>query len=124
MSKHKDSIYWKELIQTCRDSGLTDRQWCLQHGISCSSFYYNAKKLRNQDCELPVATGRTTAEVNHEVVRVTLFEEEPMTTAESILAEVELPAICLQMNGVHVNINNHAQASLIVTTLQTLKQLC
>jgi len=124
MSTKKNLSDWEKLIHACRSSGLTVRPWCLQKGISTSSFYYNAKKLRNQACKLAVSTGRTTTEVDHEVVRVTLLDEEPAPIAESVLAEVELPAICLQMNGVRMDINNHAQASLIAVTLQTLKQLC
>ena len=28
------------LVMECRSSGLTDRQWCMEHGISRSTFYH------------------------------------------------------------------------------------
>ena len=37
---------WLELIQECRSSGMTDRDWCDQHGIVISSFYNAVKRLR------------------------------------------------------------------------------
>ena len=42
---------WLALIQECNTSGLSNREFCRQHGISEKSFYYWLRKLRNQAAE-------------------------------------------------------------------------
>ena len=41
-------IQWAAVIQECKDSGLTNKEYCIQHGLSEKSFYYWQKKLRTQ----------------------------------------------------------------------------
>ena len=52
MSTASNDDHWLELITQCRSSGLTDRQWCIENGISASTFYISCpgfaqKSLRN-----------------------------------------------------------------------------
>ena len=42
---------WSALIQECNVSGLSNREFCRQHGISEKSFYYWLRKLRHQAAE-------------------------------------------------------------------------
>ena len=42
---------WSALIQECNASGLSNREFCRQHGISEKSFYYWLRKLRQQAAE-------------------------------------------------------------------------
>lgn len=42
---------WTTLIQECSASGLSNREFCRQHGISEKSFYYWLRKLRNEAAE-------------------------------------------------------------------------
>ena len=51
---------WLSLIQECRLSGLTDKQWCEAHQICPSNFYYQIKKFRNKACEIPKSQSKTT----------------------------------------------------------------
>lgn len=39
---------WMALITECRQSGLSDAAWCEQQGISVSSFYNAATRLRKK----------------------------------------------------------------------------
>ena len=39
---------WAAAIQECKASGLTNKEYCIQHGLSEKSFYYWQKKLRTQ----------------------------------------------------------------------------
>lgn len=43
--------HWTALIQKCRASGLSNREFCRQHGISEKSFYDWLRKLRHQAVE-------------------------------------------------------------------------
>ena len=42
---------WAVLIQECSASGLTNKEFCRQRGISEKSFYYWRRKLRQQIVE-------------------------------------------------------------------------
>ena len=42
---------WFQVIQECRDSGLTNREFCRQRGIPEKKFYYWLRKLRTQALE-------------------------------------------------------------------------
>lgn len=42
-----------ELIMECRNSGLSDYQWCKQRGLSPSTFYGYVKQVRKHNCEIP-----------------------------------------------------------------------
>jgi hypothetical protein len=46
---------WLDLIQECRASGMSDKDWCDQHNIQRSSFYYHIRKLRDRACAIPEA---------------------------------------------------------------------
>ena len=37
---------WSQTIQECRESGLTNREFCQQRGIAEKTFYYWLRKLR------------------------------------------------------------------------------
>ena len=48
-----------ELIMECRSSGLSDAQWCLEHGIKPGTFYNWVSKLKKKACyDLPEPTNR------------------------------------------------------------------
>lgn len=41
-------IQWAVVIQECKASGLTNKEYCIRHGLSEKCFYYWQKKLRTQ----------------------------------------------------------------------------
>ena len=46
--------HWAMVIQECRNSGLSNREYCRQRGIAEKSFYYWLRKLRSQMAEASV----------------------------------------------------------------------
>ena len=42
---------WAVLIRECKGSGLSNKEFCIQRGVSEKSFYYWQKKLRTQLAE-------------------------------------------------------------------------
>ena len=42
-----------KLINECRSSGMTDSDWCREHGIAVSTFYYWVKQLRRELAQIP-----------------------------------------------------------------------
>ena len=107
-----------ELISQCRSSGLTDRQWCIQNGIPTSTFYYHVKALRKKACEIPETSVAATQK--QEVVQIPLWETEshPDTVPASS------PSVCLEMQGIRIEIHEQAGADVIRNTLLALRQLC
>ena len=58
--KYRTDEEWLSLIQECRLSGLTDKQWCEAHQICPSNFYYQIQKFRKRACEIPESHSKTT----------------------------------------------------------------
>ena len=60
---------WVQVIQECRDSGLTNREFCRQRGIPEKKFYYWLRKLRTQALEaaqpqiVPISPGAVAEDV-------------------------------------------------------------
>ena len=42
-----------KLINECRTSGMTDIDWCREHGIAVSTFYYWVKQLQKEAAQIP-----------------------------------------------------------------------
>ena len=42
---------WTGVYQRCKESGLTNREFCRQNGIAEKTFYYWLKKLRERSLE-------------------------------------------------------------------------
>ena len=45
---------WAMLIQECKASGMSNKEFCMQRGVSEKSFYYWQKKLRMKLAEAAV----------------------------------------------------------------------
>lgn len=43
--------YWLDIIHRCRESGLSNNQWCEENGISIKSYYYWLAKIRKMAIE-------------------------------------------------------------------------
>ena len=70
--KRRSQEEWMELIQICRNSGLSDRAWCIQEGISPNTFYSAIKSLRKKSCDIP-APVLTRMPETHEIVRISIL---------------------------------------------------
>ena len=72
------------LIMECRQSGLTDHQWCVEHDIKPGTFYNWVKRLRQKGCmDLPASTGRSyRAPESQEVVTLSVDSPRPRHRAD------------------------------------------
>jgi transposase-like protein len=41
------------LIKSCQESGLSNKDFCQQHGIGAAMFYYWLKKLKDSELDKP-----------------------------------------------------------------------
>lgn len=118
---------WVDLIQECRTSGLSDKEWCFQHGIPVSTFYNRVTTLRKKACSIPAAS-RSVVSSSQQVVPVTIIEDGSTFPEDEIrgasISGNSHPAIIININGCRMEINNHADKSIIMNTLLALQQLC
>ena len=54
MSKQTKMALWEKRLGSWRSSGLSQRAWCLRHGISPQAFGYWCRRLSSRDAMLPV----------------------------------------------------------------------
>ena len=122
------------LIMECRQSGLTDHQWCVEHDIKPGTFYNWVKRLRQKSCmDLPASTGRShSAPESQEVVRVnfhdtdTLSYEQPLnmipaSTKRNNISVTE--PMRLSVGSFLLTIPNGTDPKLLAQTLRIMKEL-
>ena len=125
--KYRTDEEWLSLIQECRSSGLTDKQWCEAHQICPSNFYYQIQKFRKRACEIPESHSKTTLTAQkQEVVQVTIEQPAVSEHPQSCLSKDAKAdaAILVQINGFQIGITNAASESAIFHTLSALHRLC
>ena len=52
MTKEEKAVIWAERIHDFRSSGLTSKQWCIEHKISSSTMGYWMRKLEAKEQEI------------------------------------------------------------------------
>jgi transposase-like protein len=122
------------LIMECRQSGLTDYQWCVEHDIKPGTFYNWVKRLRQKGCmDFPASTGRSySAPESQEVVRVDFHDtdtrsyEQPLnmipTSTERNNISVAEP-MRLSVGSFLLTIPNGTDPQLLAQTLHIMKEL-
>lgn len=74
-----------QLIMECRQSGLSDYQWCQMHDINPGTFYNWISRMKKQGIILPESSGRGRhASSVQEVVKLELIPEEKAVPAATI----------------------------------------
>jgi hypothetical protein len=54
MSRQAKVVLWEERLAAWRRSGLSQRAWCVQHGVAVQTFGYWCRKLSAGPSLLPV----------------------------------------------------------------------
>lgn len=123
-----DKIF--NLVMTCRKSGMSDRQWCNEHDINPSTFYYWVKKLRAHACyDIPknnyhTRNNSSACAVKQDVVKVDFLHSEPPTYERQIEAVNSTPVI-IQYQQANILIQDHFNPNTLKDVLTILKEaLC
>lgn len=122
-----------KLIMECRQSGLSDQQWCFNHDIKPGTFYNQVKRLRQRGgYDIPASAGRSCKEaLKQEVVRLEFNENRasvieasiPMYEASYPPQTLTLPVMELSIGKVSLRISNGIDQVLLAQMLIALKQL-
>ena len=125
---------WMELVTECRQSGLTDAAWCIEHGISPSCFYNAVTRLRKKACQIPEPLGKASTldltSHKQDVVRITVEAEIP--PAELVPNERNSSrylgnshTIEIEADGLLIRMSNEIKPLLLKMLMDTLKEsLC
>lgn len=110
------------LIMECRNSGLSDYQWCHDHNIKPGTFYNWVKRLRQNGCTdipAPAKRGSYHEALKQEVVRVDFAESVVSVPAHS---NPVIPVIELVQGNTSIRIANGADPELLARTLRILRE--
>ena len=123
-----------QLILECRSSGLSDYNWCKEHGIKTGTFYNWVKRLRKTGTyDIPPAANRNTyaAAPKQDIVKVEVMDEEPVVQickpgldhrpGNSDAASFD-PSMELVMAGTNLRISNHADPELLARVLFLIRE--
>lgn len=107
-----------QLIMECRNSGLSDYQWCTEHDINPGTFYNWVKRLRKKACfDIPPANGRDTykAAPKQEIVKLEVLPDIPAVMDSAPIETVQSfsSAIEIRSGAVSVRISNDVDPRLL-----------
>ena len=116
---------WMDLIQECRTSGSSDKEWCEQHSIPISTFHTKISRLRKKACDIPAVQNHVVHQPQ-QVVPLEILDISPPACQNQTDAGItdRVPAVVLNVHRYRVEISNHAAKETILNTLSALQQLC
>ena len=119
--------YWLNVIHECRASGLTNRDWCEQNGISLKSYYYWIAKFRKLALEeLPRKEYASAlpglAAQNLPASTSDTFVEIPAVSSDAELANASVPAAVLKNGSISIELYNNASESFLCTLLKVVQK--
>lgn len=117
-----------KLIMECRQSGLSDYQWCRKQGINPGIFYNWVSKLRKAGYTIPDSVDKVSGvPVMQEVVKLDLAESGISTPAmmeqsTSLPALSGVPCIAaeIECGNIRVRIFNGADAAVVQNTFHCI----
>ena len=117
---------WAELICECKSSGQTDYQWCKEHRIPTSSFYRHLKKYHEccVDEQPKVSMPEHSLITAQQVVPLQVMDDTPELSSISRKPSASLPAARLQVNGMTIELFDHADPLFIRGILDAVSSLC
>ena len=117
-----------KMIMECRNSGLSDYQWCTEHGINPGTFYNWVSRLRKKACvDIPPANGKDTykAAPKQEVVKLEVLPDIPLPVTQAPIEAVQpcpgfASSIEIQAGPVSVRISNDVDPKLLSQVLRCM----
>lgn len=118
---------WLELIQECRASGLSARNWCQTNSISIKTFYNKVADLRKNSCVTPGSQTVLSGQ-KHEVVPLEMAANPVLYPENPTDGAVQIPsahaAVTVRISGYSVEISESASEDIIRNTFLALGRLC
>ena len=118
-----------QLITECRQSGLSDAEWCRQHNICVSTFYGWLKTMRREACEIPKPSyGHSlTGSPKQDIVKVDILPDYPEPAAPPLqggnagMHFDNSHTIEIEISDITIRVTNEADPMLLAQLLHALK---
>jgi hypothetical protein len=118
---------WKGMIQDCQNSGKTITEWCAEHYISKSSYYYRQRMLRqNAYATIKERENKQQLSVVEKSEPEFVEIKQPETSKRQknpAGADSNAPAITIYIGEASAHIHNGADADVIAYTVNALGSL-
>ena len=119
-----------QLILECRQSGLSDARWCMEHGIRPTTFYNWVSRLRKKGVTLPepVHAQEYLPNKPQEVVKLEVvsehFYEEPVSKRETspFISDVFSSVMKLEIGNSTLSISNATEHALLAQVIHLLQE--
>ena len=115
------------LIMECRQSGLSDYQWCKQNDIHPGNFYNWVSKLRKRGYSFPDSEAKSNAVLNiQEVVEIDLIQPQDSSLKVdhnvSLVEQTDSSTVVAELlvGGVTLRLFDGADERLVQSTLRCL----
>jgi len=116
---------WNALVIECRNSTLSDFQWCKMNQISYSTFCYHIRRMRKEASELPQPLALQSEKMPvQEIVQIHLEESNSELRASDFDDGEITPSVSIVVGNITVNLCNHASSQIIRNTMSVLRELC
>ncbi len=117
---------WMQLITKCRQSGLTDSEWCLRNEISKYSFYAAVRRLRKKAYALPEREKHPVMDLTaapQDVVQIGIIPDPPSERSFElpVPAASTQPSMELAVQGIQVRIYNNVDPLLLDRMIVSLR---
>ena len=132
LTSYKSLDDWFRIVTECRQSGLTDDQWCQINGINKNTFYSAIKRLRQKAYEVPSPMRCPHDDIHdltcskQDVVRVDIVSdiEPPEEYIPKVVPHIDNShMIEIEIGGARVSLCNGADPDLVSKTLSVLRSL-
>jgi len=108
------------IIQECRSSGMSDHQWCIEHGIKPGTFYNWVKRLKRKPCyDVPAAYGRGMKTKPQDVVPLFVRDDAEVNT-KCYPSVSDTYAIEISQGQSIIRISNSVDSELLKCILRNL----
>lgn len=118
------------LILECRNSGLSDYQWCQNNGIKSGTFYNWVSRLRKNGAAVPPCQRKTNTHtvVEQSVVKMNLVSEPEIFSSfvdqnsheKAMQDNCEPPTMEIRIGHTSIRFFSHATSHMLETTLKYL----
>ena len=130
LKKYRSLDEWYRIVTECRQSGLTDEQWCLANGSKKYTLYSAIKRLRQKAYSIPSPWQRMHDVIHdltasrQDVVKVDIFPD--IQTPQELIPEVaphidNSHMIEISLGDVRISLCNGADPILVAKTLSALR---
>lgn len=115
-----------QLIMDCRNSGLSDRQWCIENDIKPSTFYSWIRRLREHAyCEIPDSAYRgdphaLSCVTKQDIVRVDIISDAPPMVPASAQCFDNAPVV-IQYQDVNILVQDNFNPNTLKNIMMSLR---